>query len=103
MVEILRDMLSRGGYTNILSANNGNDAIEMVKKESPALVILDIIMAGKNGMDVLLEIGRTTSVIVISAVGQDDIIAQARKLGAVDYLVKPVDEAELLRFVEKYH
>ena len=102
MVEIVRDMLSRAGYKNIITAHSGDEAIEMVKKESPSLILLDIIMAGKNGMDVLREIGRNTPVIMLSAIVQDDIIAQAKKLGAVDYLVKPVSEADLVRFVEKY-
>ncbi len=102
MVEILRDMLSRAGYKNIVTAQSGDEALEITKKESPALVLLDIIMAGTNGMDVLLEIGRSTPVIVLSAIGQDDIIAQAKNLGAVDYLVKPINEADLVRFVEKY-
>ncbi len=103
MVEILRDMLGRAGYHNISTANNGIEALQVIEKEQPALVLLDIIMSGKNGMDVLMEIGRTTPVIVISAVGQDDIIAQAKKLGAADYLVKPINESDLIHFIEKYH
>jgi len=102
MLEIFSDMLSRGGYSHVLVANGGDEGIAIAKKESPSIVLLDIIMAGKNGMDVLTEIGRTTKVIIISAIGQDNMIEQAKKLGAVDYLVKPVEESDLVRMLEKY-
>lgn len=103
MQGILRDMLEKEGYTNILTASSGDEALEAVQKEVPAIVFLDIIMAGKNGMDVLRVIGKTTPVVVISAVGQDAIIDEAKKLGAVDYLVKPINATDLIRIVAQYH
>ncbi len=102
MQSILRDMLEKDGYTNIFVASSGSEAVDIAKRETPALILLDIIMAGTNGMEVLRTLGQTLPIIVVSAIGQDPIIAEAKKLGAVDYLVKPVSAGELARQVQKH-
>jgi two-component system chemotaxis response regulator CheY len=99
MRKVLRDILESAGYTIFFEAGNGADAIATYKKESPDYVFLDIIMPDVNGMDVLREVGANAKVIVVSAVGQKEMIEQAKALGALDYIIKPFDRDIVLEKV----
>lgn len=75
---------------------NGEEAIEMIDKTTPDIVILDIIMPRLDGLGVLtkyknLEASKKPLFIILSAVGQDAITQQALSLGAIYYIVKPFD------------
>ena len=75
---------------------NGEDAIEMIEKTKPDIVVLDIIMPRLDGLGVLSRYKNVSTTekplfIVLSAVGQDTITQQALSLGAVYYIVKPFD------------
>jgi two-component system, chemotaxis family, chemotaxis protein CheY len=102
MQEIVASMIEEAGYQNIRKAESGDEALTLLQLWSPDLVILDIIMEGTNGMDVLTKIGKTTKVVIVSAIGQDPIIAQARSLGAIDYLVKPVTQEDITHMLHKH-
>lgn len=85
-------------------AGSEEDALVQFKKESPDLVLLDIIMPGGDevGVTVLKKIraiNPKVAVIMISAVGQGPTIAECAKLGAIDYIVKPFDDMEVLKVV----
>lgn len=95
MRKVLKDILEGIGFTNFVEAENGVEAIEKFNAEKPGLVMLDIIMPTKNGIDVLKEIGGKAPVIVVSAVGQDGMIEEAKTLGAKDYIIKPFDRAQV--------
>jgi two-component system chemotaxis response regulator CheY len=76
------------------------------KKEKPDLVLLDIIMPGGDevGLTVLKkirEINPKQAVVMISAIGQDQIIAECTKLGAIDFIVKPFDDLQVAAVVER--
>ena len=96
MSKFLEDHLRGEGYDNLISASNGKEAIDMYRKESPDLILLDIIMPEMNGMEVLREIGKEAKIIVLSAIGQDSIISEAKAAGAVSYLVKPFDRNDII-------
>jgi two-component system chemotaxis response regulator CheY len=102
MRKVLRDIFESAGYTNFVEAGNGREALERWKSEKPDFMFLDIIMPEMNGMDVLREIGREAKVIVVSAVGQKEMIEEAKALGALDYVVKPFDRDQVLEKTEKY-
>ena len=91
-------LLSQNGYT-VLSASNGKDALQKLRIESEvSLVILDILMPEMDGMETLCEIRKFSKelpVLMLSALGQTNIIVKAMKAGATDYLVKPFEEEEL--------
>ena len=92
-VKILRDRLVNEGY-QVIEASNGVDALEKIKKESPDLVLLDIIMPEMDGYQVLEHLKadktlRHIPVVVISAVDQIESVARCLELGAEDYLTKP--------------
>lgn len=104
MRRILRDILS--DKYKILEADTGSKAEQQFKEEKPDLILLDIIMpeGEEEGIRVLKKIGKAnpkTKVLMITAVGQDTIIEECKKLGAVDYIVKPFDREEVIRKVQK--
>ncbi len=106
MRKVLKDILSDKKY-GIVEADSGDRALEQFKKEKPDLVLLDIIMPGgeEEGVRVLREIIKTTpkaNVIMITAVGQDAIIVECKKLGVKDYIIKPFDAQLVVETVEKY-
>ena len=104
MRRILKDILSE--QYEVIEADSGAKALEQFEKEKPDLVLLDIIMpAGEEeGITVLRSIMEKyleARVIMITAVGQDAIIEECRKLGAKDYIVKPFDAKMVDETVEK--
>ena len=81
------------GY-QVFTALNGEEAISIVKREKPSLILLDIKM--KGGMDGIAalkhikEIDRSSVVIMVTALDDQDKINEAYRLGAVDYITKPL-------------
>lgn len=103
MRTLIRRILEGAGYTHILEAPDGEKALCMYREYSPALVLLDITMPGKSGIEVLEDIvdcDAEARVIMCSAIGQDAIIRKALELGARDFIVKPFKEDEFRRIVE---
>jgi len=90
--ELIGQKLTREGYI-IVEAEDGERGIEAVKKEKPDLVLLDLILPGVDGFEVLSQIKKDPStaqvpVLILSNLGQKDDIERGLKLGAVDYLIK---------------
>lgn len=102
MRKVLRDIFESAGYTNFSEAANGKEAIEKFNSEHPSIVFLDIIMPDINGMDVLRAIGRDGKIVVVSAVGQKEMVEEAKSLGAIDYVVKPFDRDQVLERAQKF-
>ena len=93
--------LKREGYTNLTTANDGKEALELLKSKKFDLLLLDIMMPEMNGYEVLEHLKadaelRHLPVIMISAVGEVESVVRCIELGAEDYLPKPFD-ATLLR------
>lgn len=94
----LVDLLSAEGY-RVVAARDGEEAILRYRQESPALVILDIMMPGKSGYDVCREIRACdplTPVLILTAKGEEVDRVVGLELGADDYIVKPFGVSELL-------
>jgi len=88
----MRDKLEREGF-DVKTATNGEIGLEVIKKEKPALVLLDLIMPVKSGFEVLEEIQKDSElkkipIIILSNLGQESDIEKGKELGAVDFLVK---------------
>lgn len=93
--------LSEAGFRT-LSANTGEDALTLLTKENPDLMLLDLRLPGMSGMDVLAKTARLypeLPVVMISAHGDTRSAVQAVKAGATDYLTKPFALDELLHLI----
>lgn len=103
MRTMIRRILEGTGYTHIMEAPDGENALLMYQEYMPDLVLLDITMPGKSGIEVLEEIlmlDQRARVVMCSAIGQDMMIQKALTLGARDFIVKPFKEDEFRRIVE---
>ena len=91
-----RDVLTKAGYAPIVTGDP-DDVPRLIKANDPALVLLDLMLPGSDGIDVMRRILTITDapVIFLSAFGQVDVIAGAFDAGAVDYIVKPFSPTEL--------
>jgi two-component system chemotaxis response regulator CheY len=96
MRTILKDILQANGFTNIIEAGDGAAAIDAYRKNKPDLVTMDVNMPGTDGMAALKSIvamDPTAKVIMVTSVEQKQIVQEAIKTGAKDYVVKPFDRA----------
>ena len=90
--DALRDFLASKGY-EVAVVLNGEEALPAYMQEKPDVVLLDIQMPGKDGLQVLRElkaIDPAASVIMITAVQDEGIARQARAEGALEYITKPI-------------
>ena len=100
ILEIIQYNLRNEGY-EVVTAKNGNEAIEMAKKFHPDLIILDIMMPGKNGIEVcnILRLQPTfndTLIIFLTALSDEGSEVKGLETGADDYLTKPVSPKVLV-------
>ncbi len=82
---------------NLLLADDGSEALKIMLKELPSLVILDMVMPFMSGIQVLQTMRKTTklakmNVVVCTAVKDNKIVKQVLKYGVIDYLIKPVNK-----------
>ncbi len=101
--EILKDQLMLSGY-DFDEAEDGNVAIEKVRENTYDLLLLDITMPGKSGLDVLKEVKQITPslrVIMLTGVVGLSVAIESLKLGADDYITKPYNLEYLLNSIRR--
>jgi PAS domain S-box-containing protein len=93
----LEKILARAGYETAASTNP-REAIELIQRTQPSIVLLDVIMPGMNGFEVLKELRKTSAVpvIFVSASNREEDKVRGLGIGADDYVTKPFSEGELL-------
>ena len=91
-----RDAVSQAGYQPV-ATTDPDEALRLLVEVRPQLVLLDLVLPGSDGIDLMQEMVRTVDVPVIflSAYGQDQLVARAFDKGAADYVVKPFSPTEL--------
>jgi DNA-binding response OmpR family regulator len=99
IVVSLEYLLKRAGYT-VLVARDGQEAIDTIRRERPALVLLDVMMPKKSGHEVCAELRadealRDTQVLMLSAKGRDTDVDKGLGVGADAYMTKPFSTREL--------
>ena len=102
---LIKGALNKNGYNNIIEAADGAAACEVYAAEKPDLVIMDITMPKKTGLDALKDIKASdpaAKVIMCSAMGQELIVVDALKFGALDFIVKPFKASRVIQTVKKY-
>ncbi len=92
----IRDTLTRAGYAPIVTGDPA-DIDRLMAQERPHLVLLDLVLPDRDGIDVMSDIHRTADipVVFLSAYGHDETVARAFDMGAADYVVKPFSPTEL--------
>jgi two-component system chemotaxis response regulator CheY len=101
---MIKDVLSKNGFTILGEAENGAKAIEKYKELSPDLVIMDITMPEVDGIQAVKEIKKlngAAKVIMCSAMGQQAMVIEAIQAGAKDFIVKPFQAERIIEAVKK--
>lgn len=100
---LLMEVFNNEGYETF-QAPNGKTALEIVRKEAPDLVLLDMKIPGMDGLDILKHIKNIDSsikVIMMTAYGELDMIKEATELGAIMHFTKPFDIDEMRQAVQQ--
>ncbi len=90
--DFMKNFFQERGY-EVLTALSGEDAIELSKKEKPELILLDIKMKGMDGIAALRHlrgVDKKQKIIMVTALDDQDRMDEASRLGACDYVIKPL-------------
>jgi len=101
----LQFLMEQNGYSTLV-AQSGEEALEMISKEKPDLILLDIMLPGVDGFEVceivrLNPEWRNTKIIFLTAKGRDVDIAKGMVLGADEYITKPFSNQQIIDAVKK--
>ncbi|MED1784642.1 response regulator [Brevibacillus fortis] len=98
----LREMLENEGYLVVAEAKNGEEAVEQAHRHKPDLIIMDVKMPVLNGIKAssIIRSFSDSSILLLTAYSQKELVQDARKAGVTAYLVKPVSEDDLIPAVE---
>ena len=102
MRKVIKDTLSKNGYTDLYEAVDGADAVEKYDEIHPDLVILDITMPNMDGLEALKAIrarNGNANVVMCSAMGQEAMVIDAIQSGAKDFIVKPFKPDRIMKTV----
>ena len=103
ILDVVGQALTRAGF-DVVTANDGDAGITLFKKENPILILTDISMPRMSGLDILKLIKSedpTTQILVFSGVGTTGDVIEALRLGACDYLYKPLEIEFLIHTVKR--
>jgi DNA-binding NtrC family response regulator len=101
--EELHEFLTKTGY-DCIEAHSGQDGLNILKNEEIDLLILDVLLPGMNGLDILKEVKAAypgIEVIIVSGHGSIDTVITAMRLGALDYLKKPFRHSDIRIAIER--
>ena len=102
----LQFQLERVGKLDVITAEDGEEAMKLIEKERPCLIFLDIMLPSKNGYEICRQIKTDPGlsdihVIILSARGQINEISKGIELGAGEYMTKPFDPSVVLERAKK--
>lgn len=101
---MIKEILTKNGYTVVGEASDGAQAVEKYKELSPDLVTMDITMPEMDGIAALKEIKKVNAnakVIMCSAMGQQAMVIDAIQAGAKDFIVKPFQADRVIEAIKK--
>lgn len=102
----LKDCLTSLGYTNVIEAQDGNDAVVQYREGQPNLVFMDIVMPKQFGTDTVKDIlteNPEAIIIMVSSVGTKRYIQDSLKAGAKDFISKPFTSSQVSSVLERYN
>ena len=104
MRKMVQTHLTKAGYTDFTEGEDGARAVELYKENKPDLVIMDITMPNMDGLQTLQAIkgqDPAAKIVMCSAMGQESMVVDAIRFGALDFIVKPFKPDRILQTVEK--
>lgn len=99
----LIEVLTRNHFQVVGEAKNGKEAIDLYQKLKPELVTMDIVMPELGGIEAtkhITKIDKAAKVVIVSAMGQENMIMDAINAGAKDFILKPFTEDEIIKTLE---
>jgi len=98
----LKEILERAGFEVCAEARDGEEAVELARAEEPDLAVLDVKMPRLDGIEAARRIlaERPIPIVMLTAYGQDELVARAVEAGVFGYLVKPFRETDLLPAIQ---
>ena len=104
MRRLIKKIVTNIGYDVVGEADNGRLGVEKYKELKPDFVTMDLVMDDMNGLDALkliIEADPDANVIMVSSMGQDVIVRDAIVIGAKNFLLKPLDEKQVIEAIKK--
>jgi len=100
MVRIFQFLLRQQGIRDVMTTANGEEVAPLARQHQPSLILLDLMLPGKDGVGVLNELKtndetRQIPVIIVSGKESQEQVKQAMMAGAIDYVIKPFEPMEL--------
>ncbi|MDC5585235.1 response regulator [Acinetobacter baumannii] len=101
-----KEILTKHGY-DVLEASNGADGVTLAKAEQPDLILMDVVMPGVNGFQATRQITRDEDtkhipVVIVSTKDQATDRVWGKRQGAIDYLIKPIEEKQLIDVIKQF-
>jgi two-component system, OmpR family, alkaline phosphatase synthesis response regulator PhoP len=106
VLTFLKRRLETRNY-KVITASDGIEGLNKASQGKPDIILLDIVMPNKDGFTMLSELKtreetQDIPVVIISVRGESRAIFKGQNLGAIDYLIKPYDFRELLKYIKRY-
>jgi two-component system chemotaxis response regulator CheY len=100
----LSEIFTQAHYQVVGEAADGAEALELYIKLRPDIVTMDVVMPLMSGIDAtrnILKVNKNAKVVIISAMGQENLVMEAINVGAKDYILKPFSADDVLKTVER--
>jgi len=101
---VIKDILKKNGHEVVAECVDGLDAVQKYPQFKPELVFMDIVMPNMEGIDALkkiMQMDPSARIVMCSSIGQQSVVTDALKSGALDFIVKPFDAAKVLEVIGK--
>ena len=102
----LKDCLALLDYTNVIEAEDGEEAVSLFKKERPNLVFMDIVMPKMFGTDAvkgIVDADENAIIVMLSSVGTKQHVQESIKVGARDFIFKPFTASRVSEILQRYN
>ncbi|MEQ1876948.1 MAG: response regulator [Bdellovibrionia bacterium] len=103
--EVLNQIIAKAGFKLVGEATDGVEAVEIALREKPDVIIMDIVMPNKSGIQAageILEKLPETKIIACTTEGQESMVFKALEAGCCDYVTKPFKVEQMIQIIEKH-